>query len=456
MSFYLRHAVGFFIQLFPCGLLCFLPFSGEKLRFRRKWIFTALTISILLLSMLFPLVLTVTSSMPFGDIIHNLYMLSAVILMVVAYLWLLREVLVKKLLVIYLTMFYEAGQYWLVVMILPLLNHGHYTGEVYPAQVLFLWGVTTVVMLPMAILAFRSVVRDFISEIEPESMKQEFFMVMFSTLIYFVLMIYYNSVADYTSLAYWRLYGPPFLLVSVEQCLVYWLLLRESVRRKRDSEKQKALEIQQLQYENITREMENARRMRHDMRHYLNGLIELLEQNRKEEMKDYLLEVIEHTSGRANEVYCQNSTINGLLQYYVGQAQEEGIRCDVQAECGELTISSTDLTVLFGNAMENSIHACQKIKENRWISIQVGTIGDSLVVQISNPCQKIYPSGHYQLDGEYLPAAAFLSSRVGGGYGLGSMEHTAQKYGGDARFRFDEDTKTFTTRIRLNLHPEAL
>lgn len=456
MSLYLRQGAGFFLQLFPCGLLCFLPFGEESLRTSRRRLFAGLAMAALVLAGLFPLMVVVTEPYPIGSVSHNLYMILAVVLLAAAYFYLLKEPLVKKLLVLYLAVFYAASQYWLVIATLPLLNGGHFSNEIYSIQCLFLYAVTSVVMLPPAVLAFSRVVRDFIREIEARSMKREFFLTMFSTLACFALMVYYSSVADYTTPDFWRLYGPPFLLVLVEQCLVYYLLLRESVRRKRDADHQKAMEIQQLQYENITREMENARRMRHDMRHWLNGLADLLEQDKPEEMKEYLAQVIDRTVKRENTVYCHNPTVNGLLQYYVGQAEGAGIRCLVQAECGDLTILPTDLTVIFGNAMENAIRACRKAEKNRWISIQVGTIGGSLMVQVENPCTEIHPSGRYQLDGGFLPAAAFLSARAGGGYGLGSLEHTARKYGGDARFCYDGQKQTFTTRIRLNLHPEIL
>lgn len=72
------------------------------------------------------------------------------------------------------------------------------------------------------------------------------FFVIFSTFSLFVLVIYYNSVTGYDSSRYWYLYGSPFLLLFLEQCLFYWLLFRESVRIKRDSEHQHAMEIQQL------------------------------------------------------------------------------------------------------------------------------------------------------------------------------------------------------------------
>lgn len=450
MIFYLRHAAGFFLQLFPCALLCFLPFDETGLKLSRRKLFTGLTIAVLVLAVLFPLVL------PIGGAVHNLYMLLAVVLLAVSYFWLLREAPVKKLLVIYLVMFYAAGQYWLVNSTLPLLNGGNFTDEIYTVYDLLLYAVTTAVMLPPAVLVFIRVVRDFIREIEAKNMKREFFLVMFSTMVCFALMIYYNSVIGCTAPDFWLLYVPPFLSVLFEQCLVYWLLLRESVRRKRDAEHQKTIEIQRIQYENITCEMENARRMRHDMRHWLNGLSDLLEQNKPEEMKEYLARVTDMTVKRENTLYCRNSTVNGLLQYYVGQAEGEGIHCRVQAECDDLTVSPTDLTVIFGNAMENAIRACRNCEDNRWISIRVGTIGGSLVMQFENPCMEIRPSGRYKLDGGFLPAAAFLSTRAGGGYGLSSLEHTARKYGGDARFCYDGQKQTFTTRIRMNLYPEIL
>lgn len=245
-----------------------------------------------------------------------------------------------------------------------------------------------------------------------------------------------------------------FLLAAVILCIFYWTLFRESVRRKRDSDQQKALEIQQFQYEKITQEMEQTRRMRHDMRHYLASLSDMLAQGKTGEMKDYLSEVTENTAKGGSEVYCRNVTVNGLLQYYVGLAESEGIRCEVQADCTDLTISPVDLTVLFGNVMENAIRACREFTENRYILIQVAVMGGSLMVQVINPCKDIHPSGRYRLDSGFLPAAAFCSARAGGGYGLRSMEHTAQKYDGNATFRFDETNKTFTTRIRLNLYQE--
>ena len=219
----------------------------------------------------------------------------------------------------------------------------------------------------------------------------------------------------------------------------------------RDVEHRRTLEIQQLQYEKIVGDMESTRRMRHDLRHHYNALNDMLDRGQTDEMKKYLSDVIDTTIKRDSEVYCRNMTVNGLLQYYVGLARDENIRCDVRAECGELTIEAADLTVLFGNAMENAINACRKCPEEKWISIQVGTVSDSLAIEISNSCKEVHLNRRFQSEDGFSSAEAFLSGRSDGGHGLRSIAHTAQKYDGSAKFRFNAEDGIFTTRIRLNM-----
>lgn len=457
MNFFLRHFAGFLIQIGASMLLCLIPFRKEDFRYPRKWVLTGYSILAIAVSACFPLAKGLMPYMPFDQptILSNLYMLIVLVVFIALYFWVVRTETIKKCIVLVLVIFYAATQYLLVNLTSPLFPDGSLP-DTYPPLTLTLYAVTALVMFPIAALLMKRAVGDYLAEIEMKNIKREFSVVLLVTGLYFVMLFLYSSRSDSDIGDFWWWVTPPFLLAAVILCIFYWTLFRESVRRKRNSDQQKALEIQQLQYEKITQEMEQARRMRHDMRHYLASLSDLLAQGKTEEMKEYLSEVIENTSKRGSEVYCRNTTVNGLLQYYVGLAGSEGIRCEVQADCGDLTVSAVDLTVLFGNAMENAIRACREFTENRYILVQVAVMGGCLMVQVINPCKEIHPSGRYRLDGGFLPAAAFRSARAGGGYGLGSMEHTARKYDGNAAFRFDDTNKTFTTRIRLNLHPEKL
>lgn len=433
-------------------LLCLIPFQKRDYRYPRKWVLTGYSILAVVVSACFPLAKGLMPYMPFNQptILSNLYMLIVLVVFTLLYFWVVRTEIIKKLIVLVLVVFYAATQYLLVNLTSPLFPQGSLP-DTYPPLTLTLYAVTALIMFPIAALLMKRAVGDYLAEIEMRNIKREFSIVLLVTALYFVMLFLYSSRPDSNIGDFWWWVTPPFLLAAEIMCIFYWTLFRESVRRKRDSEHQKALEIQQLQYEKITQEMEQARRIRHDMRHYLATLSDMLDKGETKEMESYLSEMLHNTSKRENEIFCRNITVNGLLQYYIGLARSEGIRCEVTADCSDLTISPVDLTVLFGNAMKNAIHACKEYTDNRYIFVQVGVMGGSLMIQIINPCKGIHPSGHYRMDGTFLPAAAYRSGHAGGGYGLGSMEHTAQKYDGSATFRYNETDQTFTTRIRLNL-----
>lgn len=455
MSFILRHFAGFLIQIGAGMFLCLIPFGREMFRYPRKWVITGYGILSLLFSAGFPLVMgmAVLRNVAYRSMIANLYMLLVIAILTVLYFWMIRAEIIKKLVVLVLVLFYAATQYLLVNLVTPLFPGG-VLPDVYPPLTLALYAGTAAVFFPLAALLMGRAVRDYLVEMELKNIRREFGAVLLVTLLYFAMLMIYASRPDGLLADFWWWIIPPLLLAAAVLGIFYWTLFKESVRRKRDDEQRKAMEIQKLQYESINREMEQTRRMRHDMRHSLNRISELLAQGDEKSMKAYLADLTTQVSHRETATYCNNTTVNGLLQYYAGLAANKNIKCEVQADCGDLTTSPVDLTVLLGNVMENAIRACEQIKEHRWITVKIGVISGSLVMEIVNPCREIHPSGKYRLDSNFLPAAAFASNRAGGGYGLYSLEHTAKKYSGDARFRYDDKTKTFTTRIRLNLHPE--
>lgn len=456
MSFFLRHLAGFLIQIGGGMVLCLLPFQKNDFRYPRKWVFTGYSILALAFSLGFPWVMNLAAlqSIPWRSMASNLYMLTAVLIMTALYLWIIQTRLIKKMLVLVLVLFYSATQYLLVNLTSPLFPGG-VLPDVYPPLTLMLYGITAAVLFPLTAVLMIHTVRPYLAEIEPGNIRREFAILLAATVLYFLLLLVYASRPDGLLADYWWWIVPPLLLTVMVLGLFYWTLFRESVRRKRDNDWRRAMEIQNLQYESITREMEQTRRIRHDMRHTLNRLADMLEQNQTEEMKEYLSTLTVQVAHRDRANYCKNDTVNALLRYYAGLAADKGIPCQIQADCKELTIAPVDLTVLLGNTLENAIRSCEDLEE-RWIKVQIGVIGGTLAIQVANACQGIHPSGKYRVDGSFLPASAFVSSRAGGGYGLSSLEHTAKKYGGNAAFGYDEHTKTFTTRIRLNLHPDML
>lgn len=311
------------------------------------------------------------------------------------------------------------------------------------------------------VFAMRKVVLSYLDEIETRYIGREFMVLFAMSFLYLAMLVGYTSMPGYVDAQYWWIIVPAILFALIMFLILYYLLFQEAVWRKRGMEQKKNEEIHILQYSKIMNEMESFRRIRHDMRHHLSGLSEMLAQGKTEEMKAYLDELIGYTVVRDQTFYCKNETINSLLQYYVGYALNENIRVEVQARCEKLAIPATDLTVVFGNIMENAIHSCMKAGEGpeSLITVQIDTIGNSLVIEVINPCTAVHFSEKYaakrkRLQGgtdSYCPAEAFLSDRKDGGLGLRSIARTAQIHGGTARFRFDSEKKVFISQIRMDI-----
>ena len=457
MAAFLRNFMGFFIQFYPCALMIFLPFPRESYRFERRRIFVCVTLATAIAAALFPLALYRTAPL-YTATTANVYMFSAILLMLSAYLWLVRERPMKKILVFFIVMFYAALQYCLVNSLNGFLSEvvrlpsEYEKWAVYTSHGLLLYIITAIILLPPMLIFIIRLLSEYINRVETHNMRREFFIVIISTIVFIAMMICVDFSYYYIEYKLYLLMLILFLVLLLYQIMIYWLVFWESVRRERENKLRRTMEIQQIQYEKIIADMENTRRQRHDMRHHYNSINDMLERGKLDEMKDYLAKLIDATAKRDSEMYCKNMTVNGLLQYYIGLARDSGIRCDVRAECGDLNIEPVDLTVLFANTMENAVNSCNKCSENPRITVKIGTIHGSLAIEIANSCKSVRLNRRFQNDDGFSPAEAFLSGSENGGYGLRSISYTARKYGGSAKFRFDAEKELFITRIRLNIN----
>ena len=341
---YLRNAAGFFLEIFPCVVMVFLPFPEEAYRFQRRRVLLGQAAAVTGVSVLFPAVMYAAAGQGTIAMAANIFMGTVILLTLIAQGWLVREAPIKKTMVVFAVVFYGVTQYWVVNMLLGAvakvipLSQELENWSVYSLRGLAVYAVTTVILLPLMLLLVIRPLSEYLQEIETKKMRQEFFILAVTTVAFLLMMM--AADVRYYRLRY-REYVrelPQLLMTLLYQMVIYWLIFRESVWRKRDNDHQRALEIQKLQYEKIVGDMENTRRMSHDLRHHYSALNEMLREGRLEEMKGYLSQVLEATTERINEVYCKDITVNGLLQYYMGVARSEGIRCDIRAQCDKVTI----------------------------------------------------------------------------------------------------------------------
>ncbi len=442
MNFYLSNSLGFFLQLAPCALMIFLPFPEEALRFSRRRILAGAAVFSLALAALFPLTL-----LPFPTFygMGNLIMLFAVMLVLAGFVWLVREDLTKKMLVFCVVLFYAVTQYWLVNstrIVLPetLLL----TSVAYSSMDTLLYAATAAVTLPLMLLFVIRPMSEFIREMEPEKIRREYAITIASTTVLVAAMMF-ASVQNYIPSYYFVVLLLELLLI-LEQILIYWLLFRESLRRKRDGDRQRVLEIQRMQYENIRREMESARRFRHDLRHHLNVLGALNAQGKRSEISEYLKQY-----GAVYERLRQlnlsgDPVVDGILEYYLAQVRDESIPMECEVDLpGDSGLEAMDMTVLLGNCLENALAAQRKLPpEARRLRVELRAAKSMILLRIQNSCAETDDSG----GPKDWKSFARRGDAGRAGVGLSSVDAIAQKYDGSALFQRKDGQ--FTTRVILN------
>ena len=429
--FYLRNALGFLIQFGGPMALCFLPWGKESYRFPRKITLGCFIAALFLFSALFPLPFALREP-SWLSLWANGYMPGAFLVCCAAYFFFIREHFIQKLLVVNFALVYAVAQYMTVSIATNLLHDSDYGGA-YSLPTFLCYLVSAAVYLPPMGLMMRRTVKKYLKSMEARLVWREFLWVFVLSLAYIAVIIYYDTVIRETTVAewfdeFWRIISLPFLFAAAVLVIFYWVLLKDAVRRKEEFERQRAAEWQQLQYIHITQDIENTRRLRHDMRHHLNALYDLLRQGKAEEAERYLQEIIGATERTETEWFCRDLTVNALLQNYIGRAREAGIACTVKAECGKLPLSPVDLTVILANALENAVRDAGETNAP-WLDVKIGVVGGSLAVEVENSCASVKFAGGKQNGGVFLPASAFASERKGGGLGLRSIAAAAEKSG---------------------------
>lgn len=201
------------------------------------------------------------------------------------------------------------------------------------------------------------------------------------------------------------------------------------------------VQAMERQAEMLRQSNEQMRIYRHDMRHYIAGVITLLKDGDAAEALKVLGDFDELNQKTVLPDYCDNPTVNAILAYYLQQAEDAEIQ--VEAECYvplELPVGSAELAMVLANALENAIHACGKLSGEQEKSIAVRILHvPHLVLEVVNTYD-----GEVQFDNEGLPAA----KESGHGIGTRSIAAFAEKYGAVIDYQADETM--FRFRLLVN------
>ncbi len=189
---------------------------------------------------------------------------------------------------------------------------------------------------------------------------------------------------------------------------------------------QNILDIQYASYRQSQESIDMVNQKYHDLKHQIN----LLRSEIGGDQKAACLDQIE----REIQTYeSQNQTGNRVLDAILTQKSvyclRHGITLTTMADGTALGfLEVMDLSALFGNALDNAIEAVERIPdpEQRLIRLVVEQWKGFLRIRVSNRC------GERVVLSEGLPHTT-KEDRTRHGYGLKSIQATAEKYGGTMR-----------------------
>ena len=183
--------------------------------------------------------------------------------------------------------------------------------------------------------------------------------------------------------------------------------------------------IQQLQYHKIEQQIKDTRIIRHDLKHHIVVMRNYIEQNKYDELKQYLNQYSQSIDTVSRLHYTDNSILNTILVYYADMCRSNHINFDANiALPNTLCLKENENTIIFGNLLENAYHACVEMNENiqRQINVRACIKSNTILLLIENSY-----GNNLKQDG----IGNYVTTKSNGsGIGIRSVKEIVAKYDG--------------------------
>ncbi len=210
---------------------------------------------------------------------------------------------------------------------------------------------------------------------------------------------------------------------------------------------QNLIKQQEKQYEELYANSKEVRKLRHNHKNFLLGVLNEIEKENYENIKkafDRELDIL--NVAPSLEIQTGNATFDSLLNYKVAQALQYGINFEFEFQkMSKVDFSDIDLAVLIGNAIDNAIEATAQVEkeQDKIIEISAKVNNSQLIISIINPTDK---------DVDVLNLSTNKKDTYNHGFGILTMIQIVQKYQGDVVFNYEN--KKFETIIYISLPDE--
>jgi signal transduction histidine kinase regulating citrate/malate metabolism len=163
---------------------------------------------------------------------------------------------------------------------------------------------------------------------------------------------------------------------------------------------------------------------KHDFRNHISMISGLLQVSTKEDVISYIEEIDSSISKLDKNIYTDNIAINSILVSKIKAAEGKNIKISLNIKINsDIKVSSVDICTILGNLLDNSIEACDNIKDYRFINLKIVSEKNILVIKISNNTSSGYVN---KIDGKFMSSKNSYMN----GIGLVQVDNIVKKYKG--------------------------
>ncbi|MFR5631476.1 MAG: sensor histidine kinase [Monoglobales bacterium] len=184
-------------------------------------------------------------------------------------------------------------------------------------------------------------------------------------------------------------------------------------------------------YEHMINQYRNTQVMNHDLKNHYLVLQELIRKREYEKAEAYIdaLEKEDYPS----KTWTGIPILDILLEYKQYEASEQNIHFEILSDYIHLDLTEQEIVALFGNAVDNAIDACKRMKTGvKWVRIVIRKVNEMTFIKISNSIE----AAPELKDDKFLSSKSKVKEY---GWGMTSMQLIANKYGGTVDANFDNN-----------------
>lgn len=181
----------------------------------------------------------------------------------------------------------------------------------------------------------------------------------------------------------------------------------------------------QKQYQEQEMMFQQKQKLLHDVKNHILTLQGLEQDGDLEGMHKYLQSLKNTYYNAGKTVQCNNHVLSIILNQEKEKAEQKDISFEIkELSFSELHLEDADVTVLFGNLLDNAVEACEKAEEGeRWITVRIEQKKQGLFVEVTNTVAEIP-------DIENGMIVSTKNDRSVHGYGLKNIKEVVDRYEG--------------------------